>query len=64
MNTEQTVNITANPDGSLAATPAKIPLKFRPRRGRHPDVTPGAFGNGRKHNGIKYRRSALIRRFR
>ena len=67
MSTDQTVNITANPDGTLAAKPAKpakIPLKFRPRRGRHPETTAGAFGNGRKHNGIKYRRSSLIRRFR
>ena len=63
MSTDQTVNITANPDGTLAAKPAKIPLKFRHRRGRHPETTPGAFGNGRKHNGIKYRRSSLIRRF-
>ena len=63
MSTDQTVNITANPDGTLAAKPAKIPLKFRPRRGRHPETTAGAFGNGRKHNGIKYRRSSLIRRF-
>lgn len=65
MSTDQTVNITANPDGTLAAKPAKIPLKYRRRGwGRHPEVTAGAFGNGRKHNGIKYRRSSLIRRFR
>ena len=64
MSTNQTVNITANPDGTLAAKPAKIPLKYRPCRGRHPETTAGAFGNGRKHNGIKYRRSSLIRRFR
>lgn len=61
---DQNVNITASPDGTLIAQPAKIPLKFRPRRGRHPEITAGAFGNGRKHNGIKYRTSSLIRRFR
>ena len=33
------------------------------RRGRHPEVTAGAFGNGRKHNGVKFRTSSLIRRF-
>ena len=57
-------SITANPDGTLTAyTPATTGIR-RIKLGRHPEVTAGAFGNGRKHNGIKYRRSALIRRFR
>jgi hypothetical protein len=34
------------------------------KRGRHPDVTPGAFGGKRKDNGINYRTSSLIRAFR
>jgi len=56
-------SITANPDGTLKAyTPAGTRY-IVPRRGRHPETTAGAFGNGRKHNGIKYRRSSLIRRF-
>lgn len=36
----------------------------RLKRGRHPAVTKGAFGNGRKHNGIKFRDSKLISRIR
>ena len=36
----------------------------RLKRGRHPAVTKGAFGNGRKHNGIKLRKSKLINRYR
>lgn len=34
------------------------------KRGRHPAVTKGAFGGKRKDNGINYRASSLIRRFR
>jgi hypothetical protein len=57
-------SITANPDGTLKAYTPTTTRSNVPRRGRHPETTPGAFGNGRKHNGIKYRRSSLLRRFR
>ena len=58
----------AAPDVATAPDVAKsvnyaAPLIRRIKRGRHPDVTPGAFGNKRKHNGIKFRTSALLNRF-
>jgi hypothetical protein len=61
MSTDTTTppqNVVADKDGNLKVKMPKI------RRGRHPEVTAGAFGNGRTHNGIKYRTSSLIRRFR
>jgi len=60
MSTDTTTpqNVVADKDGNLKVKMPKI------RRGRHPEVTAGAFGNRRTHNGIKYRTSSLIRRFR
>ena len=57
---DQTTADPAGPTGA-AGTPG---IDYRRiKRGRHPEVTRGAFGNGRKHNGVKFRSSSLIRRF-
>jgi hypothetical protein len=63
VNTQDATNAvyTANPS---AVTGATVTPDYRAiKRGRHPDVTKGAFGNKRKHNGIKFRTSALISRY-
>jgi hypothetical protein len=54
------------PDAAAEPSPTytpEVPQIRRIKRGRHPEVTRGAFGNGRKHNGVKFRTSSLIRRF-
>ena len=57
-------NQTAPTDYTAPASTPEITRTVARRLGRHPNVTRGAFGNGRKHNGIKYRTSDLIRSFR
>ena len=69
-----TENATIEPAAGFVQTPdattehAPVTYTIAPqmrhiKRGRHPDVTKGAFGNKRKHNGIKFRTSALISRY-
>lgn len=53
------------PPTSTTESPATYAVpRMMLKRGRHPEVTAGAYGNGRKHNGIKFRKSSLISRFR
>ena len=61
---EQPGNLAVNPDQNIVVQPAPPRRMVRLKRGRHPDVTPGAFGGKRKDNGINYRTSSLIRAFR
>jgi hypothetical protein len=61
----QTPELSADSSGNITYTaPAKAMERLAIKRGRHPDVTPGAFGGKRKDNGINYRTSKLIRAFR
>lgn len=57
------VTYTTNVESTAARDTEQFKIRSI-RRGRHPAVTKGAFGNGRNHNGIKFRSSSLIRRFR
>ena len=61
---EQSANLAVNVDQNIVVQPAQPKRMIRLKRGRHPDVTAGAFGGKRKDNGINYRTSSQIRAFR
>ena len=61
---EQPGNLAVNADQNIVVQPAPPRRMVRLKRGRHPEVTAGAFGGKRKDNGINYRTSRLIRAFR
>jgi hypothetical protein len=63
MSTETTVTNSEQP-AEVTPPVAEQPRMIRLKRGRHPEVTRGAFGGKRKDNGINYRTSSLIRAFR
>lgn len=57
----ETIPADSTPPVEATNTPIK---RRRLKRGRHPAPTAGAFGGKRKTNGISFRTSELISRFR